>query len=41
MHVLTVLAHVSGELHTHAQGVTFILLGLAIGALCFYFKRTA
>jgi len=41
MHTLTLLAHVSSEHHTHWEGVWFIVLGLAIGVLCFYFRKTA
>ena len=41
MPILTLLAHVSTELHTHAKGVTFIVLGLVIVAFWFYGKKTA
>ena len=41
MPTLTLLAHVSTGLHTHAKGVTFIVLGLMIVAFWFYVKRTA
>ena len=41
MHTLTLLAHVSGGFHSHGDGVTLIVLGAALGALCFYFRKTA
>ena len=41
MPTLTLLAHVSTELHAHTDTVSFILLGLAMGALCICFRKTA
>ena len=41
MHTLTLLAHVASEQHTHSEGFTFILAGLALGGLFLYFRKTA
>lgn len=41
MQTLTLLAHITGGLHSHGEGVTFIVIGAALGALCFYFRKTA
>ena len=40
MHTLTTLAHLSSGLHTHAEGVTFIIPGIAMVALCLSWKKT-
>ena len=40
MHTLTMLAHLSGRLHIHAEGVTFIILGIAMVVLCLSWKKT-
>jgi len=40
MKTLTLLAHSSSEVHTHADGVAFIILGMVIVALLFHWRRT-
>jgi hypothetical protein len=40
MHTLTFLAHLADAPHAHAEGFPFIILAMAILALCLAWKKT-